>query len=354
MAAVAAACAVAASVWARSARRLHRVWARVEAEYGHDHDAAVLARSAYRKEVHTAILYALVAVASLGVALVGPEASILFAFLVVPVLVSVANGRHLAREARIAEDRAAIERRAQEALDQQTEAPRAWAARLAPDHLPAVPGFEVGTVYEAGSGLMAGDFYDLVELGPHRFATLVGDVSGHGIEASITAFQAKYLMRVFLRQYRDPGQALEELNRQLTTAERGEEFISLCVVVFDTLAGTLRYASAGHPTAWLWHDRELRPLRATGPLLMLTPESTYYSREVELEAGDLLVMYTDGLAEARDDGELFGERRVADLIRRDPTVPPDVLCKDLLAAAKDFASAGLRDDVAIVAVKRKQ
>ncbi len=93
-------------------------------------------------------------------------------------------------------------------------------------------------------------------------AAVIGDVTGHGIEASITAFQAKYLLRVFLRQFRDPAQALEELNTQMSALERIEEFISLCVVVFDTEAGTLRFASAGHPAAWLWHDREVRPLRS--------------------------------------------------------------------------------------------
>ena len=99
------------------------------------------------------------------------------------------------------------------------------------------------------TGMMAGDFYDVFRVAPSRIAAVIGDVTGRGIEASITAFQAKYLLRVFLRQYRDPAQALEELNRQMAAPERTEEFISLVVVVFDTDAGTLRFASAGHPAA---------------------------------------------------------------------------------------------------------
>src|SRR3546814_18878801 len=81
--------------------------------------------------------------------------------------------------------------------------------------------------------------------------------------------------------------------------ERQEEFISLCVVVFDTEAATLRVASAGHPAAWLWHDREVRALRATGPLLMLDPDGGYTSREIPLDPGDLLLPSTHGLAAAR-------------------------------------------------------
>ena len=92
--------------------------------------------------------------------------------------------------------------------------------------------------------------------------------------------------------------------------------------MFDTEAPTLRWASAGHPAAWLWHDREVRPLRATGPLLMLDPKGTYTSREIPLESGDLVLLYTDGLAEARSGEQLFGEERVANTLRRDPASPP--------------------------------
>jgi serine phosphatase RsbU (regulator of sigma subunit) len=181
---------------------------------------------------------------------------------------------------------------------------------------------------------------------------VIGDVTGHGIEPSITAFQAKYLLRTFLRQFRDPAQALEELNTQMAAMERGEEFISLCVVVFDTEAGTLRFASAGHPPAWLWHQREVSPLRATGPLLMLDPKGTYFSREIGMEDGDMALLYTDGLAEARTGDQLFGEDRVASIIRRDPGAAPDVLCKTLLEAARDFSDGPIEDDVAILAVRR--
>jgi sigma-B regulation protein RsbU (phosphoserine phosphatase) len=261
-------------------------------------------------------------------------------------------GRRFLAEADLIEERAGLERRAEEVLSQENLAPRRWAARLAPQDLPEFEGFEVGRAYEPGTGLMAGDFYDVTPTGPKRVAAVIGDVSGHGIEPSITAFQVKYLLRVFLRQYRDPAQALEELNAVISAQTRNEEFVSLCLVVFDQAAGTLRYASAGHPPAWLWHDGEVRPLRSTGPLLTLNPKASYSSREVSLDPGDLLLLYTDGLAEARAGGQLFGEERIAAHIRRDPGVAADVLCKSLLAAARDFATGPIRDDVAILAVRR--
>lgn len=353
LAVVAVAALGAALVWGRSAQRLQRVWLRIEDELGPHADATVLARSHYRKELHTVTLYAVLAVASAVTAVWEMrEAVYVFVFILIPVGLSALFGRDFRREAQLAEDRSLLERRAEEVLSQEELAPRLWAARLAPEELPDFAGFELGRVYQAGTGLMAGDFYDVFRVSPTRIAAVIGDVTGHGIEPSITAFQAKYLLRVFLRQYRDPAQALEELNRQMSALERFEEFISLCVVVFDMEASTLRVASAGHPAAWLWHDREVRPLRSTGPLLMLDPNGEYLSREIPLDPGDLLLLYTDGLAEARAGEQLFGEERVANTLRRDPGVAPDVLCKTLLEAAREFASDPLTDDVAILAIRR--
>lgn len=129
--------------------------------------------------------------------------------------------------------------------------------------------------------------------------------------------------------------------------------ISLCVVVFDTEAASVRYASAGHPPAWLWHEKDVRPLRATGPLLMLDPSGTYHSKELRLESGDLVLLYTDGLSEARSGDQQFGEERIANALRRDPGADPSVLAKALLEAAKDFARQPITDDIAILSLRRE-
>ena len=315
--------------------------------------AEQLARASLLRSAHTSILYFLVAaVAILTVAT--SDASWLTLLLAAAVLagIFILWSRKSGLEFRMARERFEIERRAAETLSQKELAPRAWAGRLASEEMIGIEGFSIGHVYKAGSGLMAGDFFDVFSVSPTRVVALIGDVSGKGIESSITAFQAKYLMRVFLRQYRDPAQALEELNRQMHSPERFEEFVTMFVVVFDVEAETLRYASAGHPTMWLWHQREVLPLRSTGPVVMLGPESSYYSKEIQLNEGDMVILYTDGLIEARRGEDLFGEEGVALLVRRDPLMPPEVLCKSLLDAAGDFSEGPLDDDVAILAIRR--
>jgi len=353
LALVAIVAVAAAVVWARSARYRARLVQRLEIEAADD-DVLALARSDLRKDVHTTVLYAAVSVACAGGAATADTdiSAALLVLVAVPAVASLVFGRNFVTEARLELRRSQLEQRAQEVLIQEELAPRRWADRLAPEALPDVVGLEVGSCYQAGSGLMAGDFYDLVRVGPHRVAAVIGDVAGQGIDPAITAFQAKYLLRVFLRQFRDPSQAVEELNTQMSAIGGPEEFISLCVAVFDTEAKTLRYTSAGHPAAWLWHDREVQPLRSTGPVVMLDPHATFFSREIPLDPHDLFLVSTDGLTEARHGEQLFGEDRVAGVLRRDPGVSPDVLCKSLLEAAIDFAGGSINDDVAILAIRR--
>ena len=367
----AALCFVASFSWGRIARYRWRFYQQVrgamadrreaggpgDAGSGGDqeeaHAAEALARSGFLRDLHAASLYLLLAIIALFLVTTDTGFwTVLMLVVGAPAAVTMMWGRKSGSEFRMARERFDIERRAQEALAQEELAPRAWAGRLAPEDLASFEGFAVGQVYLAGSGLMAGDFFDVFEVAPGRLAAVIGDVAGKGIESSITAFQAKYLMRVFLRQFRDPAQAIEELNRQMFNVERTEEFISLVVLVFDTGAGTLRYTSAGHPTAWLWHQREVLPLNATGPLLMLERDSGYFSREIPLMRGDLAVLYTDGLIEARRGADQFGEEGVAMLLRREPLLDPSELCRHLLEAARDFSDTPLGDDVAILAVRR--
>jgi phosphoserine phosphatase RsbU/P len=357
LAAAAVCCLVATALWARAAQRLRRAVRRIERDQlvssSGSTEASALARSAYDKDLHTAVLYGILtvglAVASLSKT---PWFELPLLGVSIPVVITIRYASRFFDEARLSENRALLERRAEEVLAQEDLAPRRWAARLAPEDVPQIEGFELGTVYEPGTGMMAGDFYDVYPTGARRLAVVIGDVAGHGIEPSITAFQVKYLLRNFLLQYRDPAQALEELNAVLSASGRPEDLVSVCVLVFDIEAGTLRHASAGHPPAWLWHDREMTALRSTGPLLTLDPKGTYFSRELPLDIGDLALLYTDGLTEARSGGQLFGEERVAGIIRRDPGQDAATLTKTLLEAARDFASDPLSDDVAILAVRR--
>lgn len=340
--------------YVRSLRHRRRFVKLVTSSSGKNTEAYVIASANYRKEIQATILYLLLTPVAILLGLYGESNYIiLMGGLLAPTLFSIWQLRDSVNETRILRSWYDLENRYRDTLSQSDLAPKAWAARLAPEQLPHFSGFEIGRVYEAGSGLMSGDFFDVCRLDTKRIAAVIGDVSGHNIESSLTAFQAKYLLRVFLHQFRDPAQALEEINKQLVGSGGIEEFISACVVVCDTEANTVRYASAGHPAAFMFQQEGVKLLRSTGPLLMLDPNAEYFSREFPMESGDLVVMYTDGLSEARtSSGALFEERKIVKAVERNLTAAPDVLCKSLLDDAKDFAGGSVNDDTAIMALRK--
>ena len=128
----------------------------------------------------------------------------------------------------------------------------------------------------------------------------------------------------------------------------------MLVAIVDTEQGTLRYASAGHCTNLALVERELVILRSTGPLLMLDRNAHYASREVAFGTEDLLLLYTDGLVEARNSSNAqFGTERIGQHLRREATSAAEVLAKSLLDSAVDHASGQLNDDLTVLAVRRK-
>jgi serine phosphatase RsbU (regulator of sigma subunit) len=337
-------------VWGRAAYVRYRTVRKIDASAT---DLLQIAGGAISHDLHTAGLYLAVALAVGLVALTKDATGWYFiGVIALPVVVSLWLARYVRRDARLTEQRMRVEQRALEMLAQTDTAPARWAERLAPVEMPATPGYEVGTVHEAVSGVMSGDLVDVFHLPSGRLCCVVGDVSGHDVEASITALQTKYLLRSYLRRFRDPGQALEELNRQVSDYERPEEFVSLCVLIFDSEAGTLRYASAGHPPAWFSHERELKPLKATGPVLMMDPAAKFLSREVSFEPGDVVVALSDGVAEARSGSQFFGDERIAAVVRRFDDAPAQTMCHELVNAAQEFASGPVTDDITVLAVRR--
>ncbi len=357
-------------IWARSAVRLFRSQAKIIAKLGLENVAAFRRTELSKQRWAPALLPKFTFIKSFFLSLFAFALALSATLdgllsqdnrvwtLLVPGVVMILSLVYLwpnSLESRTIELRSALEERAEEVLSQNELAPQRWASRLAPEDLVEIDGFEIAHYYQAGDGAMAGDFYDFYKVSSSRMAAAIGDVTGHGLDPAITAFQVKNLLRVFLKQYRDPAQVLCELNSaifsQVQTADRLEEMVSVCLVVFDQAAGALRFASAGHPPAWLFHAGIVRPLRSTGPILALDPNADYFSREIPMEEGDVLLLYTDGLVEVRAGDEMFGEDRVANILSKDPRQPVGSLCSSLVNSAREFATQPFVDDVAVLAIK---
>ncbi|HVR87746.1 MAG TPA: PP2C family protein-serine/threonine phosphatase [Planctomycetota bacterium] len=231
--------------------------------------------------------------------------------------------------------------------------------RLLPAKAPQIPGTEIDLIYRPAA-VVSGDFYDFVPLGDGRMAFLVGDVSGHGIEAGIVMGMAKKVLSIRLQDYRDPIQAVVRTNQDVDRELGRVSFVTAFVAVFDPGAGTLSCVRAGHNPPLLYHPE--RPgrclqLKPRGMGLGITGCSTFAPQlealEVPLKVGDVLLLYTDGLVEAADPkGQQFGIERLVQVLTTSYGYPPALVLSELAGALDGFTGNSVpEDDVTAVCVR---
>ncbi len=204
--------------------------------------------------------------------------------------------------------------------------------------------------------VVGGDFYLLARLDHDRTGVLIGDVSGHGYQAALIMALALSAAAIHLQAAFDPSTALEavrhSLNDELVSTEMS---VSLCYAVIDSRASELRFANAGHPHAFrLGADGQLARLRAATPPLGFSREPIE-EFVMSWRAGDRLVFFTDGLADARNSsGMPLGEKAVCQtLSRMSAAQSPDTILNAVFAQLeKQVGTAALRDDCTVVVVDR--
>jgi len=224
---------------------------------------------------------------------------------------------------------------------------------LLPGQRPEVAGFDIGAVYDSAARLdVGGDVYDFLELGDGRIAIVLGDVTGHGVDATADMAMAKFVFRSLAREHPEPGDFLAYANEVIAEEIAPGKFITMAYLALQP-SGRLACASAGHPAPRLVRaDGAVEPLRCGGLALGIDDAQTYEQVEAELEPGAAVVLYTDGVVEARSGGELYGIDRLDASLSERPGLPAQALAAAVLADCRAFAGGELRDDCAIVVVRR--
>jgi len=220
--------------------------------------------------------------------------------------------------------------------------------------LPQVAGLELAELaLPAGrEELIGGDFRDVIVRPDGLVVALVGDVTGKGMEAAGFTETVRAGVRTLALISPAPDYVLGNVNRLLLHEEAHQQLATALLVVLDPVTGHGSLASAGHPAPIHVSARSCRLLEPAYGLPLGVLERGYRATEFELAAGEALVMYTDGLTEARRDGELFGERRLLDVLHDAPGGEPHILVDRLHGAVDSFAG-GLRDDLQILAIARR-
>jgi serine phosphatase RsbU (regulator of sigma subunit)/CHASE3 domain sensor protein len=212
------------------------------------------------------------------------------------------------------------------------------------------PGWTGAASMLPAEGIVAGDCYDVTLLSPTTLATVVIDIAGHGGGPAVTALRCKEILRAALRARMSPGEALSHLAGQV--GDLDESFLTAFVATINTVSGDCRYASAGHPPAFLQNGGVLEELMPTGPLIgPFAGNWRTESRTIGL--GGQLAIYTDGLTEARNSGRVFyGMERLTAKIMSVPCVDAQHVIDVCFADLKAFRSERLIDDVTMVMVCR--
>jgi serine phosphatase RsbU (regulator of sigma subunit) len=224
---------------------------------------------------------------------------------------------------------------------------------LLPSEPPAVAGLEVGHVYQSSARVdVGGDLYDFLPLDDGRLAVILGDVTGKGIQAAADMAMAKFSFRALARMHPEPGDFLLHANEVIVDEIGAGKFITMLYVLVDPKNRSVACASAGHPAARVVHpDGSVSPLAGRGLALGIEPDQEYETESVEAEPGASIVLYTDGVLEARRDGELYGEERLDELLSRRAELDPQALAEAILADCRSFAGGDLGDDCALVVLR---
>jgi sigma-B regulation protein RsbU (phosphoserine phosphatase) len=226
---------------------------------------------------------------------------------------------------------------------------------LLPPQLPDVPGADLAARYlPALSGVeVGGDFYDVFDTGGD-WALVIGDVCGKGPDAAAITAIARYTLRSVAMDMRQPAAVLRKLNDALIHQQLDEKF---CTVAYGRAVASARgmritVCRGGHPSPMVVRaDGEVTPVGSAGGLIGALPDIRLWEETVQLEAGDAIVFYTDGVTEARAGRDQFGEERVAETLSRCAGRPAAEIAEQLERAVIAFGGDEPGDDIAILVLR---
>ena len=217
-----------------------------------------------------------------------------------------------------------------------------------------ISGVDFGYMYRSATEIarIGGDFYDIFELGESLIGFVVGDVSGKGLAAATTTSIVKSTIRAFAYRDPDPRHVLTQTNHAIERQMKEGQFVTAVYGIINTSNGEVAMASAGHPDPFVCTPRGcIKETARRNPPLGVFPDVQYSEFTAKLCLGDTLVLYTDGLIEARHEGEFFGDERAGTVLDTVYAAPTRDMVGALMAAASEFSKHKLTDDIAVVAIR---
>jgi len=224
---------------------------------------------------------------------------------------------------------------------------------LIPQKAPKLPGFDLSGQYVPCYDV-GGDFYDFIPMADGTLVITIGDVMGKGVPASLTMAALRSSLRAYAEQIHTIDEIARRANRMFCHDTEMWEFATLFCAHLDPRNSRLSYCNCGHEPPLLIRGGETLSLQEGGMVLGIQPENDYESRHITHEEGDLLVFYTDGLADAVNfERESFGRKRIIEAARNSRDMSAEQAAKNILWLMRKFSGlTPRRDDTAIVVLKK--
>jgi serine phosphatase RsbU (regulator of sigma subunit) len=240
----------------------------------------------------------------------------------------------------------------QERIEYELNTARRVQERMLPKRLPQVHGWTLNSCWHPAR-TVGGDFYDCFPVGDQRIALIIGDVTGKGIPAALVMATTCSLVRFVSEQWQTPGAMLARINERIAADIPEKMFVTCLIAVLEPQTGHICFANAGHNLPMVRSPHGVRTLHARGMPLGLMPGMEYEESQDVIAPGELLMLYSDGIVEARNvRRELFGDRRLAACLA---TVPggedvTDAVCREVW----HFTGDGLQqeDDITMFVLER--
>jgi serine phosphatase RsbU (regulator of sigma subunit)/anti-sigma regulatory factor (Ser/Thr protein kinase) len=242
---------------------------------------------------------------------------------------------------------------ARERVEQELRVARLIQQTLLPKQLPEIPGWKVAVLYQPARAV-GGDFYDFFQVPDGRLVITIGDVTDKGVPAALVMATTRSILRGAARRLVSPSAALVRTNELLHPEIPPNMFVTCLYAILDPATGRMQYANAGHDLPYLRHDGRAGELRATGMPLGLMPGMQYEEKEIILQPGDSLLLYSDGLVEAHNpQHEMFGFPRLGKKIES-YLGSGESMIDFLLADLASFTGSDWEqeDDISMVTVDR--
>ncbi|HKD73947.1 MAG TPA: anti-sigma factor antagonist, partial [Ktedonobacterales bacterium] len=239
-----------------------------------------------------------------------------------------------------------------ERVEQEMQMARRIQHSFLPQGVPALSGWQITPFYQPAREV-GGDFYDFIALADGHLGLVIGDVTGKGVPAALVMATTRTMIRVVAQHASTPHEVLAQVNDLLCPDLPASMYVTCFYAVLDPASGGLRYANAGHELPFHRQGEIVRELRAAGMPLGLMPAMTYDEGEAQLQPGDDVLLYSDGIVEAHNRRrEMFGEDRLQQLVGAH-TGGMD-LVNGALAGLTTFSGVDWEqeDDITMIAVQR--